>query len=62
MCLVSFLLVVKKSRDCEKSDFDFDHQRLQNDLEIYELNVIFQRATMDAGTFPAITTPIQRCC
>lgn len=36
----------------------------QNDLEMYELNVIYQRATMDAGTFtfPAITTPIQRSC
>lgn len=38
--------------------------KLQNDLEMYELNVIYQRATMDAGTFtfPAITTPIQRSC
>lgn len=51
-----------RKTDCKKSDFD--HQRLQNYLEMYELNVICQRATMDAGTFtfPAITTPIQRSC
>lgn len=34
--------------------------KLQSDLEMYELNVIYQRATMDGGTFT--TTPIQRSC